>query len=103
MGGITELAVTKMDTLSGTDQVHVCVGYLLRNEPLRRYATLSTEVLTNALPLYKIIPGWPDPSGCRKLADLHGNAREYLKMIEEATGCPVTAAGVGPERDQIAM
>ena len=55
----------------------------------------------HAKPVYEYLPGWRDDiSGARTLADLPAAARDYVAFLEERSGAPISAIGVGPERDQ---
>jgi len=99
VGGITELALTKLDVLTGFDQIRVCVGYGNLSDP---NTTLTSKVLTEAVPVYTDLPGWIEGiSHCRRFEDLPANARFYVEMVSQFTRLPVTAIGVGPEREQL--
>jgi adenylosuccinate synthase len=53
------------------------------------------------VPVYEEMPGWfDDISRCRRFAELPANARAYVQRVEELTGAPVSAIGVGPGRDE---
>ena len=55
----------------------------------------------HAKPIYEYLPGWTeDISGARSLSDLPKNAQSYVKYLEEISGAPMSAIGVGPGRDQ---
>ena len=55
----------------------------------------------HAKPIYEYLPGWSeDISGARTIADLPVNAQNYIKFLEEISGAPMSAVGVGPGRDQ---
>lgn len=102
VGGLTEIMLTKLDVLSGLDEIKVCVGYTLHGEPLGEDETLTRYVLERAEPVYKVFRGWTeDLSECRSWEDLPEAAREYVRFIEEYIGLSVTAIGVGPERSQM--
>jgi adenylosuccinate synthase len=53
------------------------------------------------VPVYEELPGWfEDISACRTFAELPAAARDYVRRVEELTGAPVSAIGVGPGRDE---
>lgn len=53
-----------------------------------------------ATPIYEYLPGWSDDiSSARSLADLPAAARDYVAFLEEASRAPISAIGVGPDRD----
>ena len=99
LSGVTELCLTKLDVLSGLDEIQVCTGYKLNGSDIR-YADVDAYGLSKVELVYKKFKGWKeDISKARSFADLPVNAQEYVKMIEAATGVPVKWIGVGPERE----
>ncbi len=101
VNGLTELALTKLDILSGWDEIAVCVAYELDGQRID-YFPSDLAALSRAQPLYETLPGWrEDVTGARKLTDLPDNARSYVDFIEQSCGVPVTAVSVGPARQQI--
>jgi adenylosuccinate synthase len=101
LNGMTELAVTKLDILSGLNTLNVCVGYRHAGELLDDFPQ-DTEVLAKCEPVYETLPGWQaDISGARSLADLPVEVRGYLRRISAFAGAPVSIASVGPEREQM--
>ena len=99
LSGVTELCLTKLDVLSGLDEIQVCTRYELSCDPVR-YADVDAYGLEKVETIYKSLPGWKeDISKARLLDELPANAQNYVKMIEDATGVPVKWIGVGPERE----
>ena len=102
VGGITNLTITKLDILSGMDEVQMCTDYMLRGKSVNRFTTLTTEILDNVEPVYTTFPGWTkNIQGCRRIDDLPSAARDYLATIEAFTEVPISMIGVGPEREQL--
>src|SRR5690606_32834230 len=100
VNGITDFFLTKLDVLSGLETVPICVGYEVDGRRVDDMPMTQTDV-HHAQPVYEELPGWfEDLSACRTFADLPANARAYVERIEELTGAPVSAIGVGPGRDQ---
>ncbi len=100
INSLTELALTKMDILSGLAEVPVCVAYEHRGQRLDHFPT-SLESLSACTPIYETLPGWQeDISGARAWADLPQNAQAYIEFIAEAVRTPVSYASVGPGRAQ---
>jgi adenylosuccinate synthase len=100
VNGITDFFLTKLDVLSGLETVPICVGYDVDGKRVDDMPMTQTDV-HHALPVYEELPGWfEDLSACRRFDDLPANARAYVERIEELTGAPVSAIGVGPGRDQ---
>src|SRR5262249_35683468 len=72
LNGVTRLAMTKLDVLSGEDEIPVCVGY----EGIG--ADDFPLALDEVRPIYENLPGWKEPlSGCRTLSELPGNCLRY--------------------------
>lgn len=100
INGFTELALTKLDILSGFETIKVCVGYELDGKRIDAYPTDLT-VLARCQPVYETLPGWgQDISKVQAFADLPKQARDYVRFIEERTDTPVSYIGVGPGREQ---
>ena len=103
VNGLTDLFVTKLDILTGLPRVPVCVGYRVGSAVVHDMPMTQTE-FHHAEPVYEELPGWAeDISGARTFDELPKNARMYLKTVEELSGAPVSAVGVGPGRDQTLM
>jgi adenylosuccinate synthase len=99
LSGATELCLTKLDVLSGLDEVQVCVGYRRQGQPIR-YADVDAYGLNDVELEYQTVKGWAEEiSQARSFASLPAAAQEYVMMIEEAAGVPVRWIGVGPERE----
>lgn len=99
LSGVTELCLTKLDVLSGLDEIQVCTGYKLNGQSVR-YADVDAYGLAEVEIEFKTVKGWQeDISQARWFEDLPVNAQSYVKMIEEAAEVPVKWIGVGPERE----
>ncbi|HSO13751.1 MAG TPA: adenylosuccinate synthetase, partial [Anaerolineales bacterium] len=99
LSGVTELCLTKLDVLSGLEELKVCVGYKLNDDPVR-YADVDAYGLDKVECMYQTVSGWKkDISKARSFEELPLNAQNYVRMIEDASGVPVKWIGVGPERD----
>jgi adenylosuccinate synthase len=99
LSGISELCLTKLDILSGLDEIKVCAGYKSNGKSVR-YMDVDAYGLDEAEPDYKIVKGWKeDISTARSFEQLPKQAQAYVKMIEDAAGIPVRWIGVGPERE----
>jgi adenylosuccinate synthase len=100
VNGITGYFLTKLDVLSGLEQVPVCVAYEVAGKRLEEIPMTQTE-FHHAVPVYEYLDGWvEDISKARSFDDLPPNARNYITAVEQMIGAPVSAVGVGPRRDQ---
>jgi adenylosuccinate synthase len=101
INGLTELALTKLDILSGLPTIQLCVAY---REAERTYADLpfGPAYLSPFQAIYEQLPGWEqDIRAVRRWEDLPSQARTYILRIEELCGVPVRLVSVGPEREQV--
>jgi adenylosuccinate synthase len=100
INGLTDFFLTKLDVLTGWEKIPVCVAYEIDGKRVEELPASQTE-LHHAKPIYEYLPGWSeDISKARLLNDLPKNAREYVKFLEEISGAPMSAIGVGPGRDE---
>ena len=98
LNGLTGLAITKLDVLSGQSQIKMATAYELGGRQIHCMPSNIKEAAAVS-PVYETMAGWPnDLSGIRALADLPQAAQDYLKRIEDFTGVPVQIVSVGPDR-----
>ena len=96
--GATELSLTKLDVLSGFDELPICVGYRQHGKVITDFP--YTPELDTCEPVYEVMPGWKrDISSVRHFKDLPAETRAYVERIEEAMQTPATFLSVGPERE----
>ncbi|MFW6066861.1 MAG: adenylosuccinate synthase [Myxococcota bacterium] len=97
VNGMQELALTKLDVLTGLDEIRIGVGYQLDGQ---RLDDLPWDEVDRLEPVYESLPGWKeDIAACKRSTDLPANARRYIERIEELTGCEVGLVSVGADRD----
>jgi len=102
LNGLTGLAITKLDVLTGIDPLCVATEYIGPEGASFSEFPYHQSILHKATGTYTELPGWEeDISGARSLEDLPQAAREYVEYIEEFLGVPVVLVGVGPGRDQM--
>jgi len=99
VGGITGIALTKIDVLDGFDVVKICTGYLLRGEAIDYFpAHAADQALVE--PIFEEIEGWSgSTAGARSWAELPAAAIKYIRRIEELIRCPVALVSTSPERE----
>lgn len=96
----TEIALTKLDTLSGVDNLKICVAYQIDGATVSEFP--HTSLLSKAVPIYIEMPGWDeDISHIRSFEKLPNAAREYVLKIETLMNIPIRMVSVGPEREQM--
>jgi adenylosuccinate synthase len=102
LNGLTGLAITKLDVLTGIDPLCVATEYLGPEGATFSEFPYHQSILHKASGTYTELPGWDeDISGARSLEELPQTAREYVEYIEDFLGVPVVLVGVGPGRDQM--
>mgnify|MGYP000780130463 FL=1 len=99
MQGATELALTKLDVLSGWEKIPVCTGYEIDGKVIHTFPVET--VLERCKPVYEYVEGFSgDISGCRKFEDLPEAARNYVRYLENAVGCRIGWVSVGAGREE---
>jgi adenylosuccinate synthase len=102
INGLTALAITKLDVLSGFDRLCVCTRYRGEEGAVFEHFPYHQSVLHHASAEFDELPGWSEDLGeCRSESELPDNARDYLAFIAEVIGVPIALVGVGPGRDQV--
>ena len=100
INGITDFFLTKLDVLTGWEKIPVCVAYEIDGKRVEELPASQTD-FHHAKPIYEYLPGWSeDISKAREISDLPKNAQSYIKFLEEISGAPMSAIGVGPGRDE---
>ena len=101
INGFTDYFVTKLDVLTGLEEIPVCVAYDVdgvRHDEM----PVSQSDFHHAQPIYEELDGWwEDISECRSYDELPENARRYVEFVEEQIGARVSVIGVGPGRDEV--
>ena len=99
INSLTDFVLTKLDVLTGIEQIPVCVAYDVDGE---RHDEMPVDQSDyhHATPIYEYLPGWTeDISEVRRFEDLPENAQKYVLTLEEMSGCRMSAIGVGPDRE----
>jgi adenylosuccinate synthase len=99
VNGLDSIALTKLDVLSGFDELRVCVAYDIDGKRRDAFPG-SAAALGRVTPVYRSFKPWSeDISGCRRVSDLPEAARDYVAFIEESASAKVGLIGVGPGRE----
>jgi adenylosuccinate synthase len=103
VNGLTELAITKLDILSGFESLKICTQYRASQGSYQELP-LGPADLAPFKPVYEQIPGWSqDLTRVHHWDELPSSAQEYIHAIETVTGIPVRTVSVGPERNQVVV
>ncbi len=99
VNGLTDFFLTKLDVLDTFERIPVCVAYDVDGERMEELPMTQTG-FHHAKPIYEYLPGWmTDISGARTIDDLPANARSYVQFLQDISGAPISAIGVGQDRD----
>jgi len=99
LNGCTELVVTKLDVLSGFEELQICTGYRLPDGSITHRFPASGN-LDECEPMYEPVPGWDeDISRVRTVTGLPASVHAFLERMETEVGVPVRTVSVGPERE----
>jgi adenylosuccinate synthase len=100
VNGLSGLALTKMDVLSGLKALKLCVAYQLDGQRVEELPN-DADDLARVQPIYETLPGWDERlAGTRTVEDLPANAKAYVHRIEELTGVKVVCISVGADRGE---
>ncbi len=96
VNGLTQVALTKLDVLSGLESLKICTGY----KDMTSFPGSAVE-MDMAVPIYEEMPGWSeDISGCRTIEELPENCIAYVRRIQELVGVKIGVLSVGPGRKE---
>ena len=100
LNGLTGLAITKLDVLSGQSTLKMANSYDLDGKTVHAMPSNINQA-AKVTPNYEEMPGWSeDITGVREYEDLPVAAKDYIKRIEDFTGVEPVIVSVGPDRDE---
>jgi adenylosuccinate synthase len=100
LNGVTSLAVTKLDTLSGLGELKLCEGYDCRGAFLDTFPA-DLHLLKDCVPRYRTSPAWGEVADLTDSRDLPPTASRYVDEMLQAAGCGLEMLSVGPGREQL--
>ena len=101
VSGITKLAITKLDVLTGLDKLKICTGYRLQDKLITDATPASIKDLAACVPVYEEYDGWKeDIAQALQMSELPENARKYLNRLEELSGAKIVLVSVGAGREE---
>jgi adenylosuccinate synthase len=100
MNGLTGIALTKLDVLTGFKKFPICTTYRYEGKTVKEFPA-SSKVMQGAEPVYEEMAGWDAPlDNARRFSDLPLTAQKYVRRIEEVIGTEIILVSVGPGREQ---
>lgn len=102
VNGFSGVALTRLDVLSGLNEVRICTGYRLPDGTLTDEYPADTDLLDHVTAEYETLPGWEDDiHAARTMEELPETARAYCGRVAELLGVPVALISVGAERQDL--
>ncbi|MFH1391916.1 MAG: adenylosuccinate synthase [Candidatus Diapherotrites archaeon] len=99
LNGFSEIAITKLDVLSGLEKIKVCTSYTVGDKKIDLFP-YSNKGLENAVANYEEFDGFKITGKEKNYSELDENARKYLDFIEKGIGAPIKLVSIGPEREE---
>ncbi|HEX9265138.1 MAG TPA: adenylosuccinate synthase [Candidatus Binatia bacterium] len=100
MNGMTGIALTKLDVLTGFKKIPICTAYRYDGNLITEFPA-SSKVMQKADPVYEEMDGWSEPlDNVRNFSDLPKSAQKYVRRIEKVIGTEIILVSVGPGREQ---
>lgn len=100
VSGVTDIALTKIDILTGVKKIKICIGYKLKGKSIN-YSSCGYNELAALTPVYKTFDGWKeDITEIKKFKDLPLNCQAYIKFIENFLGVKISIVSTGPSREE---
>lgn len=100
LNGLTGLAITKLDVLSGQEKLKVCRKYMVKGQ---EFDCMPANIRKTAMidPVYEELDGWKEEiDNVRNFEDLPVKAKDYIRHIEDFTGVEPVIVSVGPDRKE---
>lgn len=100
LSGVTAIALTKLDVLTGLDTIRICTGYRTDDGVFHEEIPSNLDTLQRCRPVYEETEGWTEAIGtARRMEDLPGTTRKFIERVEALSGVPVILVSVGPGRE----
>lgn len=100
LNGLTSLAVTKLDVLTGFEKIKICIGYKYDGKTYSELPGAAIN-LDKCEPLYEEMSGWEENiTDLREFSELPDTARKYIRRIEDLSETPVSLVSVGAGRGE---
>ncbi len=101
INGLSDIALTKLDVLSGLEKIPVCIAYEIDGTNTEIFPSRA-DLLEKAIPVYKEIDGWNDDiGGIREFNSLPKQAKNYVKQLEDELQTKISIVATGQEREDL--
>ena len=103
INGLSDIALTHLDTYDGFPSIKICTAYKFNDEVLTSFPR-DVAILEKCQPIYEELDGWQESiSGIRNFENLPVGAHNYMSRLEDLLSCPISLVSVGPDRRQIIL
>jgi len=100
VSGLTYLAVTLLDVLSGVDELKIAVSYDFNGNTID-YVPADIDDFMACKPNYITLKGWKkDITSVKSYDELPVEAKKYLETLSELVKVEIAMFSVGPDRNQ---
>ncbi len=100
INGFTDLAITKLDVMTGMPVIKACVGYEVNGKNSKRFPN-DIQALDKVVPIYEEFEGWEEDVRLATSFDaLPATARKYLTFVSEFLEVPICLVSTGPKRTE---
>jgi adenylosuccinate synthase len=101
VSGISTLAITKLDVLTGLEKLKICVGYKTPQGEFDESVPASIKEFSTCEPIYEELDGWKENiASAQRISDLPANAQKYLQRMKELSGAGIALVSVGAGREE---
>ena len=97
LSGVKYLAISKIDILSGIEEIKVSYAYEYEGKIIKKIPPYP-EMISKLKPTYKVFEGW-EFTGKDRGKEIPKNMKEYIKFIENKTGAKVAIISLGATRE----
>jgi adenylosuccinate synthase len=91
------LALSKLDVLSGLDEIKMGVAYKIGAKRLDRFPSFDLE---NVEVEYERLEAWPSLHGITEESKLPKEAQSFISRIEDYLKIPIVMISTGPDRNE---
>ena len=100
LNGVQKLALTKLDVLTGLDEIKVCIGYNYQGKTID-YVPTSFSAIAECRPVYNSFSGWKETLKGKSWEGLPHTAKVYLEFISDFLDIPISIVSIGSGREEV--
>ncbi len=100
LNGVQKLALTKLDVLTGLEEIKVCIGYNYQGKTID-YVPTSFSAIAECKPVYNSFSGWKETLKGKSWEGLPHTAKVYLEFISDFLGIPISIVSIGSGREEV--